>query len=61
MRQRGRPLDLDEHLREPVAPAQSLEDAEDAAAGADWLARDARGETHYIPLSEVRQRLGLSG
>lgn len=53
-------MDLDEHLREPVASAQAIEDAEDAAADADWLARDARGETSYIALPAVRQRLGLS-
>jgi len=39
MRPQRRPVDRDEHLRKPAASAQSLEDAEDAAASADWLAR----------------------
>jgi hypothetical protein len=48
---------------ETTASAQALEDAEDAedaAAAQDWLAREARGETNYVPLSEVRRRLGLA-
>ncbi len=28
--------------------------------GVNWLAREARGETNYIPLPEVRRRLGLA-
>jgi hypothetical protein len=45
---------------ESTASAQALEDAEDAAAAQDWLARKARGETNYVPLPEVRRRLGLA-
>jgi hypothetical protein len=45
---------------ESTASAQALEDAEDAAAAQDWLAREARGETNYVPLPEVRRRLGLA-
>jgi hypothetical protein len=52
---------LPEFLRlralESTASAEALEDAEDAAQ--DWLAREARGETSYVPLPEVRRRLGL--
>ena len=40
-----------------TASAQALEDAEDAVAGQDWLAREARRETNYVPLPEVRRRL----
>jgi hypothetical protein len=54
---------LTEFLRlravESTAPARALEDAEDAAAAQDWLARQARGETNDVPLPEVRRRLGL--
>jgi hypothetical protein len=45
---------------ESTASAQALDDAEDAAAAQDWLAREARGETNYVPLPEVRRRLGLA-
>ena len=55
---------LDEFLRlralESTASAQALEDAEDFAAAQDWLAREARSETNYIPLPDVRRRLGLA-
>jgi hypothetical protein len=55
---------LAEFLRLPAlestASAQALEDAEDAAAAQDWLARDAGAETNYVPLPEVRRRLGLA-
>jgi len=55
---------LTEFLRlralETTASAQALEDAEDAAAAQDWLAREARGETNYVPVAEVRRRLGLA-
>ena len=58
-------VSLAEFLRlrapESTASAQALEDAEDAAAAQDWLAREARGETNYVPLPEVRRRLGLAG
>jgi hypothetical protein len=43
---------------ESTASAEALEDAEDAAQ--DWLAREARGETNYVPVREVRCRLGLA-
>ena len=42
---------------ESTASAQALEDAEDAAAAQDWL---ARGETNYVLLPEVRRRLSLA-
>ena len=45
---------------ESAASAQALEDAEDTAAADQWLAREARGETTYVPLPEVRRRLGLA-
>jgi hypothetical protein len=45
---------------ESTASRESLEDAEDAAAAQDWLAREARGETNYVPLPEVRRRLGIA-
>jgi hypothetical protein len=52
---------LTEFLRlralESTASAQALEDAE---AAQDWLAREARAETTYVPLPEVRRRLGLA-
>ena len=54
-------IPLAEFLRlrapESTASAQALEDAEDAAAAQDWLAREARGETNDVPLPEVRRRL----
>ncbi|MGQ0464465.1 MAG: hypothetical protein ACT4QG_03990 [Sporichthyaceae bacterium] len=37
----------------------SAEDLEDAAALADWMARDAANRTSYIPHDEVLRRLGL--
>lgn len=58
MRPRQSPVDLDDQLQDPTAAAQSLEDAQDAVAGADWLARDAPGDATYIPLPEVFRRLG---
>ena len=45
---------------EATASQAALEDAEDAAAAQDWLAREARGETNYVPLPEVRRRLGIA-
>lgn len=32
----------------------------DDDAAQDWLARDALGETNYVPLAEVRRRRGLA-
>ena len=46
--------------RESTASAQALEDAEDAAGAEEWLAREARGKTNYVPLPELRRRLGLA-
>lgn len=45
---------------ESAASREALEDAEDAAAAQDWLARETRGETNYVPLPEVRRRLGIA-
>ena len=42
-----------------TASTQALEDAEDAAAE-DRLTREARGETNYVPLPEVRRRLVIA-
>jgi hypothetical protein len=44
---------------ESGASAQALEDAEDAAAAQDWLAREASGETNHVPLPEIRRRLDV--
>src|SRR6266568_3235371 len=38
-----------------------LEDAEDKAALADWRAREAAGQTSYVPHDEALRRLGLAG
>jgi hypothetical protein len=45
---------------ERLASAQELEDAEDAAALQEWKAREAAGQTAYLPADEVRQRMGLT-
>ena len=45
---------------EAAASREFLEDAEDAAAAQDWLTREARGETNYVPLTQVRRRLGIA-
>lgn len=37
----------------------SDEELEDAAALADWKAREAAGQTSYVPHDEVERRLGL--
>lgn len=39
----------------------SAEELEDAAALADWQAREAAGQTSYVPHDEVQRRLGLRG
>jgi hypothetical protein len=36
-------------------------DAEDKAALADWRAREAAGQTSYVPHDEALRRLGLAG
>jgi hypothetical protein len=46
---------------EQAASAQELEDAEDKAALADWRAREAAGQTSYVPHDETLRRLGLAG
>src|ERR1039457_109242 len=43
---------------EQAASAQELEDAEDKAALADWRAREAAGQTSYIPHDEALRRPG---
>src|SRR5690349_17314864 len=43
---------------ERAASLQELEDAEDTAAMLEWKARDAAGQTSYVPHDEVRRRLG---
>jgi hypothetical protein len=46
---------------EQAASAQELEDAEDKAALANWRAREAAGQTSYVPHDEALRRLGLAG
>lgn len=45
---------------EQLASAEELEEAEDAAALQDWKVREAAGQTSYVPVAEVKQRLGLA-
>jgi hypothetical protein len=42
------------------ATAEELENAEDDAALAAWQARDAAGQTRYVPHDEALRRLGLA-
>jgi hypothetical protein len=44
---------------ERAASPQELEDAEDTAAALEWKARDAAGQTTFVPADEARRRLGL--
>ena len=44
---------------ERAASPQELEDAEDTAAMLEWEARDAAGQTMYVPADEARRWLGL--
>jgi hypothetical protein len=44
---------------EQAASPQELEDAEDTAAIVEWKARDAAGQTTFVPADEARRRLGL--
>jgi hypothetical protein len=44
---------------EQAASPQELEDAEDAAALLEWKARDAAGQTMFVPADEARRRLGM--
>jgi hypothetical protein len=46
---------------EQAASARELADAEDKAALADWRAREAAGQTSYVPHDEALRRLGLAG
>ena len=41
------------------ASPQELEDAEDTVAMLEWKARDAAGQTTFVPADEARRRLGL--
>jgi hypothetical protein len=41
------------------AATSDLEDAEDTAAVLEWKARDAAGQTAFVPAAEARRRLGL--
>lgn len=44
-------------LEQAAAPAE-LEDAEDTAAVLERRARDAAGQTTFVPAEEARRRLG---
>ena len=44
---------------ERAATSSELEDAEDTAAVLNWKARDAAGQTTFVPASEARRRLGM--
>ena len=44
---------------EQRATDEELEDAEDTAAVAAFRARDAAGQTVFVPAAEARRRLGL--
>jgi hypothetical protein len=44
---------------EQTASPQELEDAEDTAAMLEWKARDAAGQTTFVPADEARRRLGM--
>ena len=45
---------------ERIASPEELDEAEDAAALQDWKAREAAGQTSYVPADEVKRRLGLT-
>jgi hypothetical protein len=44
---------------EQASSPHELEDAEDAAAVLAWKARDAAGQTTFVPADEARRRLGM--
>ena len=44
---------------EQAAAPEDLEDAEDTAAVLEWKARDASGQTTFVPADEARHRLGI--
>jgi hypothetical protein len=46
---------------EQAASPRELEDAEDTAAVLEWKARDAAGQTTFVPADEARRRLGMDG
>ena len=46
---------------EQAATPEDLKDAEDTAAVLEWKARDAAGQTTFVPASEARRRLGIPG
>ena len=46
---------------ERLAASREAEDDEDATAMTEWRAREAMGETSYVPADDVRRRLGLLG
>jgi hypothetical protein len=45
-------------IRDITTP-EDLEDAEDTTAALEWKARDAAGQTTFVPASEARRRLGI--
>jgi hypothetical protein len=44
---------------EQAATQHEPEDAEDTAAVLEWKARDAAGQTTFVPADEARRRLGM--
>jgi hypothetical protein len=44
---------------EKAATPKDLEDAEDTVAVLEWKARDAAGQTTFVPADEARRRLGI--
>ena len=44
---------------EQAATPHELEDAEDTAAVLEWKARDAAGQTTFVPAGEARRPLGM--
>jgi hypothetical protein len=44
---------------EQAASCEELEDTEDTAAVLAWEARDAAGQTTYVPAGEARRRLRM--
>jgi hypothetical protein len=42
-----------------AATPQELEDAEDSAAVLEWKARDAAGQSRFVPADEARRRLTM--
>ena len=42
-----------------AATPQELEDAEDTTAVLEWTARDAAGQTTFVPADEARRRLSM--